>query len=154
MKKYFVLCFMIFALLLQLSCSKADEGLNCTQQIMPYFANFNFKDANSGEDLFFASSPKYKLKELYAFAVKDVARKDTIRPEVVGTGTERYFKIQLNNTVAKDTLLIKIGVLPDDKFIYTIKKDSKEVCPTYILDKAYFNEVEVIPNQNRLVFKK
>jgi len=153
MKKNQLTIAVIFLLLMVSACSKDNETSACLTYIPPAYADFNVVSSQTDEDLFFSNTPTYKIKELYFFKIKDKLRKDTVRPDVVGAGAARYFKIELNNLVPSDTLVLKIANNPDDSFIYTIKKTDEE-CPNYILDKAFLNNKELATDNGKLILKK
>jgi hypothetical protein len=154
MKTIHLILAVICPLLMLTACSKNDEiRVACLHYIPPLFADFNVVSSQTNEDLFFSNMPTYEIKELFFFKIKDKLRKDTIRPDVVGAGAARYFKIRLNNLVPRDTLVLKIANNPDDSFIYTIKK-TVEVCPNYILDKAFLNNKEIATDKGKLTLEK
>ncbi len=134
--------------------TKKSEGqLMCVDLLMPIYANFRFTDKISGQDLFFSTDPKYALKDLAIYSTKDKDRKNPVTPEVLGTGADRYFRVQVGNTIFNDTLIVKIASTPEDQVTYSIKK-IQSICPEYILDKVYFNNKEVAQIQNKLIFQK
>ena len=149
------LCPLVTLLLLQ-SCEKKGAGEEitiCPAFIPPAYADFKVVSAQTNEDLFFSNQPRYKVNDLYFFKIQDILRKDTIRPDVLGAGAARYFKIRLVNTSLRDTLVLKIADLPDDRFIYTLKK-TEEPCPNYGLDKAFLNNKELAIDDGKLILKK
>lgn len=126
-----------------LSCTKKSDNLIiCNQSIPPTYLIFNVVESSTGQDLFFSATPALGLKEMYFFKTKDVSRKDTIRPEIVGAGTARNFKLLLDNIKLQDTLIMKVGNRPDDKLVSKFKK-SQEVCPVPIIDKILVNDLEL-----------
>jgi hypothetical protein len=147
--------FIIILTILSLSaCLKdtRDDTLVCEIPVTPYAA-FKVVDQSSGEDLFFTATPKYQLKDFYAFTTQDKARHDTIKPKIYGTGTDRLFLIPLDYSKTKDTLIIKVANTPDDQFIYTVKKDLNP-CGGSALDQAYFNNDAIVTTDGRYIIKK
>lgn len=144
--------------LLSISCEKSNSLDNlgtygCLTVIAPAYLKFNVVDKNSGQDLFFSAAPKYQITKLFLFKKSDKTRKDTIRPDVIGSGTTRYFKLSVNNGVKRDTLVFKIANNPDDELINTFKL-SADRCPQYVLDNVYFNTVPLGTIQNKYVISK
>lgn len=136
------------------ACNKnEDTKVACLTYIPPAYSDFNVVSSQTNVDLFFSNSPTYKVNDLYFFKITDKLKKDTIRPDVLGAGAARYFKIRLKNTSLSDTLVFKIANNPDDSFIYTIKKTDEE-CPNYILDKAFLNNKELATDNGKLILEK
>lgn len=141
-------------------CSKSDGGdkiIACTLQIQPAIVSFNIVEASTGRDLFFSNNPTHTTSQLCFLAKRDKMYTDTVKPEVIGTGTARYFKMGINNIRLKDTLIMKLPIspesLPSDILAYTIKK-TDDKCPQYVLDKAFFNNEEVAQINGKLIIKK
>ncbi|AZB25156.1 hypothetical protein [Sphingobacterium multivorum] len=131
-------------------CSKSnDEKIGCTFQITPVFLDFNVVGAASGKDLFFSADPTYQIKDIYFFKVKDTAKKDTIRPSVEGTGTERIFKISPDNKLLADTLMMHIGETPVDKLVVKMK-NSDGPCSNPILGEVFLNDVKLNYDQGKV----
>jgi len=153
--------FMISGLLAALfGCTKSSnqgEQVFCPAVVLPVYVNFNVVDGNMGNDLFFsADHPQRPTSQLCFFETKDKLFKDTIRPQVIGTGTARHFMVQINGVKAKDTLIMKFDSpekLPIDVLSLETKM-SKESCPQLVLDKAFWNNTEVIKTNNKLILPK
>jgi len=152
---------MISSLLTSLfGCTKSstqDEQVFCPAVVLPVYVNFNVIDANMGNDLFFsADHPQRPTSQLCFFKTKDKLFKDTIRPQVIGTGTARHFMVQINGAKAKDTLIMKFDSpekLPIDVLSLETKM-SKERCPQLVLDKAFWNNTEVVKTGDKLTLPK
>jgi hypothetical protein len=148
------------AFILLSGCSKSDSEdtrLACTNQIQSAYMNFNVVEAGTGQDLFFSNDPQYSTSQVGFFKIKDKLFKDTIKPEIIGSGTARYFKISIENVKPKDTLVMTLPLsrrdFPADMITYTIKKTVGR-CPEYVLDKAEFNKAEIMQIDGRLTLKK
>jgi hypothetical protein len=152
---YSIGAFALFSSFAIVSCNKGTDQqvAGCDLVIAQAYLPFNVVDSNTGQDLYFSSAPKYQTSNLIFFSKKDKTRKDTIRPVVTGTGTSRYFMVPVNNTVTQDTLLMKLASNPDDVIAYTIKKGG-DTCPTYVLDKVFFNGTQLNSNQSKYIFNK
>lgn len=143
-----------FSATILMGCTKkSDNIIICTQSIPPVYFNFNVVDSSTGQDLFFSATPAFGLKEMYFFKTKDVNRKDTIRPVIEGTAAARTFKLMLDNIKLQDTLLMKIGNKPEDKLVSKFKR-TQEVCPAWVIDKIFVNDLELIPTQGKYQIKK
>ncbi|WP_123921396.1 hypothetical protein [Chryseobacterium viscerum] len=125
----------------------------CTQSIPPVYLNFNVVDSSTGQDFFFSATPAFALKEMYFFKTKDVNRKDTIRPVIEGTAGARIFKLSLDIPKSQDTLIMKIGNKPEDKLVSKFKR-TQEVCPVWVIDKIFVNNLELTATQGKYQIKK
>jgi len=140
---------LILTALFFLGCSKSnDEKIGCTFQITPVFLEFNVVDATN-KDLFFSNVPDYQIEDIYFFKVQDVAKKDTIRPTVKGTGAERVFRISPNNKLSSDTLMMHIGKTSLDKMVVKIK-NSDDLCSNRIISEVWLNDVKLDYVQNKI----
>lgn len=138
-----------------LSCTKKNNQIiACTNEMKYASVNFKVVSIQTGEDLFFSNTPKYTTSQICFFKTKDKLRKDTIRPEIIGSGTSRYFNMRLSNPIQKDTLIVKIpsNNSSEDLFIYSIKNGS-DACLSPILNKAYLNNTELTVNADKLILK-
>lgn len=137
------------------SCNKntSKEIVGCDLALSPLILPFNVLDVNSGQDLFFSTSPRYETNAIYFFSIRDKTRKDTIRPAITGTATNRIFTVQINNTAIKDTLLMKVATNPDDIIIYEVKKGDGP-CGGLAFDKVYFNGTQLTANNGKFNFLK
>ncbi len=127
------------------ACIKND-GKVCSIMPSPKPVNFNVVDASTRQDLFFSANPQFALKDLYFFRRADKSRKDTIRPEVLGSGNSRYFRYDLSNIAPKDTLYVKVGNLPDAILVYHTIPTGRP-CTADLFDKLFFNGLVVKPNE-------
>lgn len=136
------------------SCLKnpAEQPLGC-EPAPPLVLAFNVLDAGTGQDLFFSSSPRYPVSNLYFFRKKDQVRKDTIRPAIVEIGTTRIFTLAVTNLVGQDTLLMRIFSNPDDQIIYSMKNGTGE-CPYLTFDKVLLNGTTLTATQGKFSFLK
>ena len=139
-------------------CTKSDPGIiGCTLEFKYAYVNFKVVDASTGKDLFFSDNPKYTPDQIGFFKTKDKLFKEPKKPEVIGLGTQRYFKMQIDNIASKDTLLMKLPVSGGnetaDVFSYTIMR-SNEPCPSSIFDKAKLNNVDIAEANGKLIIKK
>lgn len=136
------------------SCSKnGKDSVNCTLQLNPIKINFNVLDKTTNEDLYFSSNPRFQTKDLYLFNKKDVARKDTIRPAITGSGTTRSFQYIVDYSSLQDTLILRTDDLSDNTLIYTIQKTNGD-CPNYKLINVIFNGSIITPMQDKYIFLK
>lgn len=139
-----------------LGCSEKNNEINpCTYEMKYPSVDFKVVNAQTGEDLFFSNTPKYTTSQICFFQTKDKLRKDTIRPEVIGSGASRYFKMRLTNPIQKDTLIFKVPIAnntSEDLFIYSTKNGS-DFCLSPVLNKAYLNNTELNTNAGKLIFK-
>jgi len=146
----------LLAALIACTKSSTDEQVFCPAVVLPVYLNFNVTDANTGKDLFFsADQPQRPTSQLCFFKTKDKLFKDTIRPQVIGTGTARHFMVQMS-AKAKDTLIMKFDSpekLPIDVLSVETKM-SKESCPQLVLDKVFWNNTEVVKTNGKLTFPK
>jgi hypothetical protein len=138
-------------------CEKSERNSTiCTAEFKLAFASFNVVDPGTGRDLFFSNDPRYPLSQISFVRKRNKLYTDTVKPEVIGTGTERYFKIRIDNTIPADTMLLIIPVspvnLPHLVFSYTVKK-TRDVCPQYVLDKAVLNGQKVQEVNGKLILK-
>jgi hypothetical protein len=144
-------CF--FLLILFTGCAKKKEPTQgCALSIAPLNLKFNVVDSD-GNDLFFSTTAINPTTSLWVFEASDKARKDTLRPAVEGTGTARFFQLNINNTIAKDTLILSIPNNTDKPILYTIKQESNP-CPTYVINQVYFNETIVSSDQGKYIFSE
>lgn len=126
--KYIFALFLLATILI--SCAKkSDVIIGCNNSLPPVYLNFTVIDSSTGQDLFFSGSPVFGIKEMYFFKTKDIARKDTIRPTIEGSGASRSFKLSLDNTKLQDTLVMKVGNKPEGKLISKLKKVKTYVRP-------------------------
>lgn len=133
------------------SCSKNDSVTNnCTAQVNPIIINFNVLDKATNQNLYFSPNPRFQTKDLYFFKKIDVARKDTIRPIITGSGTSRYFQYASDYTSLQDTLVLKTGNLSDNTLVYTIEKTDNK-CPNYKLATVNFNGSALSPSSERYI---
>lgn len=141
-----------------LSCTKKknNDVIACTYEMKYPSINFKVVNIQTGEDLFFSNTPKYTTSQICFFQTKDKLRKDTIRPEVIGSGVSRYFNMRLTNAIQKDTLILKVPAtannLHEDLFIYSTK-NGDDFCLSPILNKGYLNNTELSVKSDRLIFK-
>jgi len=142
------------------SCDKRNtelEGRACIAMLMPAYIEFNVVGAGTGADLFFSPQPQYQPAQICFFKIKDKLFQDTIRPQVIGASNSRYFKMQIDNTRLKDTLIMKLPVnaqnATPELLTYTIRKDEQE-CPQYVSDQAFLNNVELINASGKLLFRR
>lgn len=137
-----------------ISCIKntKEQSLDCEPAPVAVLP-FNVLDSTTGQDLFFAASPRYPTNSIYFFNIKDKLRKDTIRPVVAGTGNNRVFTVPVTNAVTQDTLLMKIAANTDDVIIYNFKNGTGE-CPYLSLDKLSLNGTTIVSSQGKYVFTK
>jgi hypothetical protein len=142
-------CFFLSVILA--GCAKKKEPTQgCSLSIPVVNLKFNVVDSD-GNDLFFSPAATDPITSLWVFEASDKARKDTLRPTVVGTGTARFFQLNINNTVAKDTLILTVPNNTDKSILYTIKQDSNP-CPTYVINQVYFNGTIVSSDQGKYIF--
>lgn len=154
MKLYKSMSILIIASAFFPGCSKSnDEKIGCSFQVTPVFLNFNVIGTASGKDLFFSTDPTYQMKDIYFFKVKDTAKKDTIRPSVEGNGTERTFKISLDNKLLADTLMMHLGETPADKLVMKMK-NSDGPCSNPIVGEVLLNDVKLNYEQGKVRFMK
>ncbi len=137
-----------------ISCSDNSEDLTgCLEVLPPVYLSFNVLSAESERDVFFSTPPEYELKDLYFFRSRDTNRSDTIRPKVEGSGEERFFRIEVDNTGRSDTLSMNIGANSQDRLTVTIK-NTDDVCPVPTIDKIHFNNTELIPENGKVKIRK
>jgi hypothetical protein len=154
--KFFFIALLV--VLLGSACTKSEPGIiACTLEFRQANMNFNVVDASTGKDLFFSDNPKYTVDQIGFFKTKDKLFKEPRKPQVIGSGTQRYFRMYIDNFAPKDTLLMKLpipgGNETADVFSYTIKT-SKEPCPSSVLDKAKLNGVDVVETNGKLIITK
>lgn len=143
-----------FILILNVSCSRnEDYSRNCSFQLSPIKVNFNLVDKTTNEDLFFTSNARFSTKDLYLFKKKDVARKDTIRPSITGSGTNRSFQYVADYYPLQDTLILKTGNLPDNLLILTSEKTTSG-CTNYKLSSVSFNGATIGLLQDKYIFSE
>lgn len=136
------------------SCSKNNtETKNCTLQLNPININFNVVDKNTNQDLYFSSNPRFQTKDLYFFRKTDVARKDTIRPTITGTGVERSFQYTFQYTSFQDSVILHTGNLSDNTISYAVKK-TDDVCTQYKVSTVSSNGSTLIPSSGKYIFVK
>lgn len=157
MKNLTKLILILFTTFFSIGCSKDNtDSIACTGQIVPAYIKFNVVDDVTGQDLFFSANPVYNTDQIKFRKTTDTNNENPIVPEVIGSGNDRYFKMQINNTQKRDTLIMLLPVspvsLPLDAFSYSIKK-TEDICPVYIFDNGKFNGEEIVLNQERLIFK-
>jgi hypothetical protein len=148
MKSIILPFLLVFGILLSVSiagCSKSNEdAINCTLQVNPVILTFNILDKLTKEDLYFSPNPRFKIKDIYFFKKKDVSRRDTLRPTINGSGTDRTFQYTTEYNTLKDTLTMKMGGLSDDSLTYTIETTNNP-CTNYRLSNVTFNGSIISP---------
>lgn len=135
------------------SCTKEvpDNIIDC-DPVLPY-VTFRVVDKTSGADLFFSDKPKYQLKDINLFRIKDVKYKDPIKLRNGENGAGRVFVFNFNNSLQRDTLIIKIANTPEDRLIYSVKTPANH-CEGATMDKVIFNNVEVNVEKGLMILKK
>lgn len=138
------------------ACTKSDPVTYCSMLIKYSDMNFNVVDASTGKDLFFSDNPKYTPDQISFFKKNDKLFKDGWKPQIVGSGAQRYFTVTIG-AESIDTLLMKLPISGGneavDVFSFTLKP-SKVPCEAAILDKAKLNNVEMFKTNGRLIIKK
>jgi hypothetical protein len=138
---------MAFMLLILSACAKKEEdGIACAFSIRVLLLNFNVVDAVTQQDLYFSSKPRFDTKDIYIFKKEDVSHKDTIRPNVMGVGNNRYFSIPLGYE-SEYTFILKTGNLTDNTVTYQVGK-TETVCPDYQVKQVSFNGTAVKANDS------
>jgi hypothetical protein len=127
-------------------CTKSNSEGPCSMLIKYSSMNFNVVDASTGKDLFFSDNPKYTVDQIGFFKTKDKLFKEGWKPQVIGSGIQRYFTVTIG-AESKDTLLMKLPISGGneavDVFSFTLKP-SKEPCEAAVLDKAKLNNVDIV----------
>ncbi len=139
-----ILFVLSFVLIVQ-SCEKGNtENSNCLAIIVPETLRFNIVNENTGENLFFSTSPMYATSQLH-FVIDDM--QVNVSPKIETSATlGKHFTIGIGG-------LNKAGILKAylaDKLAYTIQYTMKEVkisgCPRYILDNIVIDGTQVEAN--------
>ncbi|MGC4235729.1 MAG: hypothetical protein QM594_22330 [Niabella sp.] len=134
--KFIALCTVILSVFQ--SCEKRNAtGANCLAFIKPDTLRFNVVDKNTGENLFFSSTPSYTADQIY-FIIDNMAAH--LKPKAeASTKLGKHFMIAVG--AWEKSGIIK-GFI-DDKLEYTInysmKKDKSSECPAYVFDKITIN---------------
>ncbi|WP_342331684.1 hypothetical protein [Pedobacter sp. FW305-3-2-15-E-R2A2] len=152
--KFFFIALLI--VVLGSACTKSDPVTYCSMQIKYSDMNFNVVDASTGKDLFFSDNPRYTVDQIAFFKTKDKLFKEGWKPQVIGSGAQRYFTVTIG-AESVDTLLMKLPISGGneavDVFSFTLKP-SKEPCEAAVLDKAKLNNVDIVKTNGRLIIKK
>ena len=137
-------------------CRKSDPITFCSLEMKYSSMNFNVVDASTGKDLFFSDNPKYTVDQIGFFKTKDKLFKEGWKPQVIGSGIQRYFTVIIG-AESIDTLLMKLPISGGneavDVFSFTLKP-SKEPCAAAVLDKAKLNNVDIVKKNGRLIIRK
>lgn len=137
-------------------CTKSNTEGPCSMLIKYSSMNFNVVDASTGKDLFFSDNPKYTMDQIAFFKTKDKLFKEGWKPQVIGSGIQRYFTVTIG-AESKDTLLMKLPISGGneavDVFSFTLKP-SKEPCEAAVLDKAKLNNVDIVKTNGKLIIRK
>lgn len=137
-------------------CRKSDPITFCSLEMKYSSMNFNVVDASTGKDLFFSDNPKYSVDQIGFFKTKDKLFKEGWKPQVIGSGIQRYFTVVIG-AESIDTLLMKLPISGGneavDVFSFTLKP-SKEPCAAAVLDKAKLNNVDIVKKNGRLIIRK
>lgn len=107
------------------SIKKNDELITGCEPRPALSLPVNILDIKTSEDLFFSSTPKYQLKDLYFFNKSDAARKDTIRASVINNinnANIKAFLIPLTISTGDNVLIMKIKDNADDTIILSVKE--------------------------------
>jgi hypothetical protein len=127
-----------FVLLLLSACvKKEEEKLACVLSVRVLLLNFNVVDASTQQDLYFSANPRFSTKDIYFFKKADQSRRDTIRPNIVGVGNNRYFSIPLSYN-PEETFILKTGNLTENNVAVRISK-TENVCTDYQVEQVTFN---------------
>jgi hypothetical protein len=120
------------------ACTKKEEDrIACAFSVRVLILNFNVVDAATQQDLYFSNNSRFSTKDIYIFKKEDISRKDTIRPNVMGVGDNRYFSIPLGYE-SEYTFILKTGNLTDNTVTYQVGK-TETVCPNYQVKQVSFN---------------
>lgn len=145
----YLLSFSCMVMLVACMKDAEDEIIGCD----PPESNGAFRvvDKTSGTDLFLGSNPRYNRTDVKIYPFKYKNDKDTLRLSMYTSATLSAFMFRLK--ISRDTILVKIADTPMDTLIYTVKMSSNHCLP-HTIDKAYFNSVEMIKEDNALIIKK
>jgi len=132
------------------SCDKKDvEGENCLTAINTDTLRFNVIDNTTSENLFFSSSPRYSVDQIYVL-VDDMPTK--VKPYVRTSATlGQHFMVGHSGT---DGGRIRIYIADNLEFNidFTKKIDRSSGCPQYFFDKVVINGTQQEENiQNRVI---
>jgi hypothetical protein len=129
---------MAFIVFMLSACAKKEEDrIACALSVRVLLLNFNVVDAATQQDLYFSGNPRFSAKDIYIFRKEDASRKDTIRPNVMGVGNNRYFSIPLGYE-SEYTFILKTGNLADNAVTYQVGK-TETVCTNYQIKQVSFN---------------
>lgn len=151
MKKSILYLLSLSFILMLASCMKEpeDEIIGCDPP--ESIGAFRIVDKTSGADLVIGSNPRYKRADVKIYPFNYKNDKDTLRLSMYTSATMSAFIFNLK--ISRDTILVKIADTPMDTIIYTVNKPSHHCLP-HTIDKAYFNSVEMIKEDNALIIKK
>lgn len=145
----YLLSFSCMVMLVACMKDAEDEIIGCDP---PYSTSaFRVVDKTSGADLFLGNYPRYKRADVKIYPFNYKNDKDTLRLSMVSSATLSAFIFPLK--ISRDTILVKIADTPMDTLIYTVKTPSNHCLP-HTIDKAYFNSVQMIKEDNALMIKK
>lgn len=145
----YVLSFSCMVMLVSCMKDAEDEIIGCDP---PYSTGaFRVVDKTSGADLFLGNNPRYKRADVKIYPFNYKNDKDTLTLSMFKSATLSPFIVPLK--ISRDTILLKIADLPMDTLIYTVKMPSNHCLP-HTIDKAYFNSVEIVKEDNALIIKK
>ncbi len=130
-------------LLLGVACKKKHLN-DCSEAVCPEiyiarpFLKFTLTDKITNQDLFFASSPQYQLKDLVVFKNKNIT--DTVHVPVYidSLNTLKHFAAVTNENA--NTFFIQIQNQKPDTIDILIKPVFTNCCPTgYIFESLKLN---------------
>ncbi len=120
------------------SCEKRNAtDANCLAFIKADTLRFNVMDKNTGENLFFSSTPGYTTDQIY-FIIDDMAAH--LKPKVeVSTGLGKHFMIAVGTGNKSGIIKGFIDDKPEYTIHYLMKEDKSSECPMYVFDKITIN---------------
>lgn len=149
-KTTWLVVMMAFIVFMLSACAKKEEDrIACALSVRVLLLNFNVVDAATQQDLYFSNNPRFSIKDIYIFRKEDVSRKDTIKPDVVTEGNNRYFRMVIAYG-PENTYILKTGNLTDNSIVTKIGK-TEEVCSFYQVEQVTFNG-SVVKGNDRGVY--
>ena len=140
---------MAFIVLMLSACAKKEEDrIACVLSVRVLLLNINVVDAATQQDLYFSNNPRFSTKDIYIFRKGDQSRKDTIRPDVVTEGNNRFFRMLIGYG-PEDTYILKTGNLTDNIIVTKIGK-TETVCSDYLVEQVTFNGSVVKAKDSRV----
>jgi len=97
--------------------------------------NFRVVDKTTGEDLFFAATPKYKLSQLKLRHIIN-GKPDSVFLRVDSAG--KKFNIFVPPTGPVDTITMQVADKPQDKLLFKTGK-TPGCCPVLVLNSVSYN---------------